>query len=197
VAPAAEPSTAPAAAGWRASPTSARKAAHAARDDETLRLPAEIALFPERSLNRDLYLWLIAQGPPCRPTACRRQLDRRQPGRQRRPWRPFRACVALPPAGGGGAGRAPDPRKLPADEAAAERAIRQALAEPGSVAALPAARRPPTPVALWLYPAPVALDRRQSAADPTPAEHREGSKADATDRRRQAQRKTCPTAATA
>ena len=38
------------------------KAAHAARDDETLRLPAEIALFPERSQNRDLYLWLIAQG---------------------------------------------------------------------------------------------------------------------------------------
>jgi nitric oxide reductase NorD protein len=48
-------------------------------------------------------------------------------------------------------------------------------------------------VALWLYPAPVALDRRQSAADPTPAEHREGSKsADATDRRRQAQREDMP-----
>ena len=38
------------------------KVAQAARDDETLRLPAEIALFPERRLNRDLYLWLIAQG---------------------------------------------------------------------------------------------------------------------------------------
>ena len=38
------------------------KVAQAARDEETLRLPAEIALFPERSLNRDLYLWLIAQG---------------------------------------------------------------------------------------------------------------------------------------
>ena len=36
------------------------KVAHAARDDETLRLPAEIALFPERRLNRDLYLWLAA-----------------------------------------------------------------------------------------------------------------------------------------
>uniref|UniRef100_UPI003220322F nitric oxide reductase activation protein NorD n=1 Tax=Zoogloea sp. TaxID=49181 RepID=UPI003220322F len=59
--------------------------------------------------------------------------------------------------------------------------------------ALPAARRPPTPVALWLYPAPVALDRRQSAADPTPAEHHEGGKsADATDRRRQAQREDMP-----
>ena len=41
---------------------SGEKVAQAARDEETLRLPAEIALFPERSLNRDLYLWLIAQG---------------------------------------------------------------------------------------------------------------------------------------
>ncbi|MDR2875579.1 MAG: nitric oxide reductase, partial [Methylobacillus sp.] len=30
------------------------------RDEETLRLPEQIALFPERGLNRDLYLWLIA-----------------------------------------------------------------------------------------------------------------------------------------
>ena len=30
------------------------------RDAETLRLPPEIAAFPEKSLNRDLYLWLSA-----------------------------------------------------------------------------------------------------------------------------------------
>ena len=30
------------------------------RDHETLRLPERIDLFPERSLNRDLYLWLVA-----------------------------------------------------------------------------------------------------------------------------------------
>ena len=36
------------------------KAAHAARDDETLRLPPSIAWFAARELNRDLYLWLIA-----------------------------------------------------------------------------------------------------------------------------------------
>src|SRR6185369_13254174 len=35
--------------------------AHARRDDETLSLPPELALFPERAANRDLYLWLIAQ----------------------------------------------------------------------------------------------------------------------------------------
>ena len=30
------------------------------RDGETLRLPEKISLFPERSLNRDMYLWLVA-----------------------------------------------------------------------------------------------------------------------------------------
>ena len=36
------------------------KVALARRDAETLRLPPEIAAFPEKSLNRDLYLWLAA-----------------------------------------------------------------------------------------------------------------------------------------
>lgn len=171
------------------------KVAQAARDEETLRLPAEIALFPERSLNRDLYLWLIAQGAalPAGGLSADTWIAANQqasaatleafPGFAAR----YRRLVAAVLA------ERPDPGKLPADEAAAERAIRQALDAPGSVATLPAARRPPTPVALWLYPAPVALDRRQSAADPTPAEHREGSKStDATDRRRQAQREDMP-----
>lgn len=171
------------------------KVAQAARDEETLRLPAEIALFPERSLNRDLYLWLIAQGAalPAGGLSADTWIAANQqasaatleafPGFVAR----YRRLVAAVLA------ERPDPGKLPADEAAAERAIRHALDAPGSVATLPAARRPPTPVALWLYPAPVALDRRQSAADPTPAEHREGSKsADATDRRRQAQREDMP-----
>jgi hypothetical protein len=36
------------------------KVALARRDAETLRLPPEIAAFPEKALNRDLYLWLAA-----------------------------------------------------------------------------------------------------------------------------------------
>ncbi len=36
------------------------RAALASLDVETLRLPPSIALFPDRLLNRDLYLWLIA-----------------------------------------------------------------------------------------------------------------------------------------
>ena len=172
------------------------KAAQAARDDETLRLPAEIALFAERSLNRDLYLWLIAQGAalPAGGLAADSWITANQaasaatlaafPGFASRYRRLVEAVVA----------ERPDPRKLPADEAAAERAIRQALTEPGSVAALPAAKRPPTPVALWLYPAPVALDRRQAEPPATPAERPDGANKthDAADRRRQAQREDMP-----
>jgi nitric oxide reductase NorD protein len=172
------------------------KAAHAARDDETLRLPDEITLFPERSLNRDLYLWLIAQGAAlnaeqaladnwivANQAASAATLEA-FPGFARRYRRLVDAVLA----------ERPDPAKLPVDEAVAERAIRQALAEPGSVASLPAARKPPTPVALWLYPAPASIDRRQSPSTPMPAENRDGASktSDATERRRQARREDMP-----
>jgi nitric oxide reductase NorD protein len=92
----------------------------------------------------------------------------------------------------------PDPRKLPADEAAAERAIRQALAEPGSVAALPAAKRPPAPVALWLYPAPVAIDRRQSEPPPPrPSAPRAARPRTPPTAAARPSARTCPTARTA
>ena len=51
---------APAAAGCQRVAGTDDRAAHASLDVETLRLPPAIALFPDRALNRDLYLWLIA-----------------------------------------------------------------------------------------------------------------------------------------
>ena len=36
------------------------KAAQGYMDESTLRLPREIAIFPQAPLNRDLYLWLVA-----------------------------------------------------------------------------------------------------------------------------------------
>ena len=59
------------------------------------------------------------------------------------------------------------PERLPPDEAAQETRLRQALHQPGSVAALPAARRPPQPIPLWLYPpqlAPLPDDARHRSA---------------------------------
>ncbi|MDX1605109.1 MAG: hypothetical protein R3202_02890, partial [Candidatus Competibacterales bacterium] len=139
------------------------------RDDETLRLPERIALFPERDLNRDLYLWmalLAAAGPdpldgdwfPDSQARARTVLTR-LPGMQSRYRRLVRAQLALRIL----------PERLPPAEAAAERAIRAALTEPGSVILLPAAPRAPQPVHLWLHPCPPRPADRRRRPQPEPA----------------------------
>ncbi|HXH04442.1 MAG TPA: nitric oxide reductase, partial [Candidatus Competibacteraceae bacterium] len=102
------------------------------RDEQTLRLPERIALFPEAALNRDLYLWLAALNAHyprhaadwfgASQHACRRVLER-LPGLRERYRRLVEAHLA----------RRPDPAHLPADEAAQEHAIRAALLAPGSM----------------------------------------------------------------
>ncbi len=133
------------------------------RDRETLRLPARLALFPKRSLNRDLYLWLAALAAVgeaggdwfAANQAQSRAVLERWPGLAKRYQRLAAAHLA----------QRPDPARLPAAEAAAERAIRQALVEPARVATLPPAPRPPQPVPLWLNPAPPRpLDKRLAPA---------------------------------
>jgi nitric oxide reductase NorD protein len=123
------------------------------RDERSLRLPARIDLFPERALNRDLYIWLAAlaaqQTGPTRDWLVESQDQARRtltrfPGLRPRYRRLLDAHLDL----------RPDPRALPADERAREEAIRLALEDPGSVACLPTARRPPYPVVLWLHPDP-------------------------------------------
>ena len=130
------------------------KTAHAALDAETLRLPESLALFPERARNRELYLWLIAlAGVATReaaPTGNWLLLNQRAtaatiaryPGLLPRYQRLVAAHLQL----------RPDPARLPADEAAAERAVRAALESPGSMSVLPPAKRPPQAVPLWLMP---------------------------------------------
>ncbi|HKJ75592.1 MAG TPA: nitric oxide reductase, partial [Gammaproteobacteria bacterium] len=123
------------------------------RDEESLRLPPRLDVFPDRELNRDLYLWLAAlasadgaTGTPWLPhnqALTRRVLDD-YPGLAARYERLAEAELANRPA----------VDALPEDEAAQEAAIQQALHEPGSVSTLPPARLPPQPVHLWLHPAP-------------------------------------------
>jgi nitric oxide reductase NorD protein len=70
---------------------SSEKVSQARRDAETLRLPPEIAAFPEKSLNRDLYLWLSAIAACDRPQSAlvhpqstgRRRSTERYPGLRR------------------------------------------------------------------------------------------------------------------
>ncbi len=171
------------------------RAAHATRDAETLRLPPSLALFPERAANRDLYLWLIAQAAASQHTrgewivANQRATQltlARYPGFASRYRRLVDAVLAL---------RLPI-EKLPRDEAAAEHAIRQALREPGSIDALPPAKRPPQPVPLWLYPSPTHIDRRtRPDDDANEDEDEDGEHADTIDanqKRQQASREDMP-----
>jgi nitric oxide reductase NorD protein len=163
------------------------------RDERALLLPQRIEAFPEPALNRDLYFWLAALAassaePQDDWLRGNQRLTRtaleRFPGLAAR----YRRLVAAHCA------ERPDTDRLPADEAAVERLIRQALAEPGSVAALPAARRPPSPVLLWLHPdPPLPLGAALGAgADSEPEPERAGQTADLGRRRRRGARVKLP-----
>jgi nitric oxide reductase NorD protein len=161
------------------------KTAHATLDLETLRLPPTLAWFPQKPLNRDLYLWLIALAAAAGPEsmagdaagqaanppeawmvqnqiAVMRALQR-FPGLRPRYARLVAAVLA----------ERIGPAAMPPDEAAQELALRRALCEPGSITALPAlARRksrPLQPVPLWLYPAlPAAASAARKDTPPEP-----------------------------
>ena len=123
------------------------------RDEETLRLPYQIALFPQKSLNRELYLWLAAlaaeemdvtQSWFWRNQHLTHATLQRFPGLQGRYQRLVEAYLLLRPV----------PKNLPHEEREQEEAIQQALQTPMSVSSLPSARRPPYPVHLWMHPSP-------------------------------------------
>jgi len=123
------------------------------RDGETLRLPERIGLFSERSLNRDLYLWLVALSAAdvddnlpwiVRNQAATQITLERFPGLAPRYYHLVEALLPLRPA----------PANLPTTEAAQESAIRQALQKPGSIRELPPSKTPFHPVALWTHPTP-------------------------------------------
>lgn len=145
-----------------------REVALAWRDDTTLRLPECIDLFADAALNRDLYLWLAAlaaqpdTGGNWLAASARASAAAllRFPGLESR----YRALVDAHLA------QRPEPERLPADEAAAERQIRALLADPHAHAdaVLPALRRPPAPVPLWLHPAAprTVAPGARSLADP-------------------------------
>jgi nitric oxide reductase NorD protein len=148
------------------------RAALASLDLETLRLPPEIAYFPERTLNRDLFIWLIAVAahepePSADAWIVRNQLATLRalkafPGLLVRYERLVAAMLAERIA----------PDAMPADEAAQERAVRRAFAEPGTVAVLPRLTlrkaKPLQPVPLWLYPSPLNEAAKVSCGDTPP-----------------------------
>lgn len=171
---------------------SQQKVALAWRDDSYLRLPAQLDCLPQRSLNRDLYLWLAALAVSSCATDedwfsanQRRTLETlaRFPGLAPRYGRLVEAHIATRTA----------PESLRAAEAQAESAVRDALREPGSVAQLPSARRPPSPVPLWLHPQPPGQLAAHKAAEPdTPEGAGDEQRRELERLRRQAERVKTP-----
>lgn len=160
-------------------------------DGETLHLPAAIDLFPQRELNRDLYLWLIALAAvghdPALPWIVRNQRAtlaalEKYPGLCSRYARLVENALSL----------RPQPERLPGGEREQEAAIRAALLHPGSVERLPPARRAPQPVLLWLHPDPpvsaAAAGSRHEPQQPTSGE----SGSNDNERRYQAERVQMP-----
>lgn len=172
------------------------RAAHAALDAETLRLPHSIAWFASRELNRDLYLWLVAVAAHdsdepewiLRNQYATLAALQRYPGLAPR-WQRLRDAVL--------AERIPL-EQLPPAEAAQERAVRAALLQPGSVAVLPALTfkgRPLQPVPVWLYPLPpqpAAAKRRPRKADQEQEEGESPREEAAANKRYQAERVDMP-----
>lgn len=157
---------------------SGEKVALAWIDDESVRLPAKIDVFPTRQLNKELYFWLTAiltvRVKMDEPWFVRNQkaaaaILARFPGLRNRYRKLVDAFIQL----------RPDPADLKADEAEQEIAIRQALQRPGSVDIFPPARRPAKPVLLWTHPEPPSLATGKGASRTKNPASAQGRKRDA------------------
>ncbi|MEY3220693.1 MAG: hypothetical protein RIT27_2050 [Pseudomonadota bacterium] len=121
------------------------------RDQETLRLPSEVAVFPEKYLNRETFIWLAALATIEHPETdwlLRNQLLtqltlQRFSGLENRYKNLIKHYLPLRKITG-----------LSKEELAQELAIQQALLNPCSVKALPPCEKSPQPVHLWLHPSP-------------------------------------------
>jgi len=123
------------------------------RDRMALHLPDCIDVFPDARLNGKLYIWLAAMAA-CDDSAGGPWLQRNQqltvqtlhrfPGLNDDYHRLVQAQLDIRPA----------MDRMAADQAAQERAIREALLAPGNKLELPPASRAPFPVYLWMHPSP-------------------------------------------
>ena len=133
------------------------KTQYAWRDEETLRLPESIALFPSKQLNLDLYLWLTAlsvisveEGGDWISRNQYRTLKTLEvwPGLKIRYQDLVNAHLE----------QRPNPTDLSEREAKQEQAIRSALLNLTEMVNLEYAKRPPQPVSLWLHPSPPSIE---------------------------------------
>ncbi|WP_206485827.1 VWA domain-containing protein [Thalassotalea sp. G2M2-11] len=121
------------------------------QDEESLRLPESLAVFPSADLNRDLYIWLAVLAAQQQSGFKHWAIDNQQlvvdvltqyPSLKPRYQRLAQAFVAT---------RA-DHSKRPQAEQQMEQAIINAVLSPGSVTEFPRVNFAPQAVYLWLYP---------------------------------------------
>lgn len=142
------------------------KTQYAWRDEETLRLPEKIALFPSKQLNLDLYLWLTAisvvsvdDGDWISRNQYRTQKTLNiWPGLKNRYQNLLEAHLQ----------QRPNLKDLTAREAKQENAVRAALLNSAATVTLEYAKHPPQPVALWLHPSPpdIEFNNQKPVQDP-------------------------------
>lgn len=132
------------------------KIQYAWRDEETLRLPESIALFPTKQLNIDLYLWLTALSVVAVEQGDWITKNQHRTARTLEIWPGLSGCYQnllkahlL---------QRPNPIDLSSGEAKQERVICSALKNISEKVSLDYAKRPPQPVPLWLHPSPPALE---------------------------------------
>lgn len=121
------------------------------KDGETLRLPERLALFPEKELNRKLYIWLSALASQQSDDFQNWFVDNQR----------FTAsvlakfvglCTTYHELANAFVRLRPHPDQLNTDDAIQEKSIQRAILDPGSEGFLPPAKYAPMPVYLWLYP---------------------------------------------
>jgi len=153
------------------------------RDHEALYLPSSINLFPDTSLNRELYFWLAALAVEIREGSwfvenqqATLRLLAKFPGLQARYQRLLHAVLLLRPEIG----------SLSEDNAAQEQVLRQVLTTPGRASLLPLARYSWYPVHLWFHPTPPLSSNTQLVppARLEEPEHSENTQAVFQDQRR-------------
>jgi len=127
------------------------------QDDESLRLPESLAIFEEKSLNYDLYIWLAVLAAQHGGSFTHWAQDNQTlvinvlekfPALRSRYLRLANAFIASRPA----------IDSLPQSEKEMEQAIINAILKPGSVIEFPRVNFAPKPVYLWLYPSSCADD---------------------------------------
>ena len=121
------------------------------QDEESLRLPESLAVFPSKALNKDLYIWLAVLAAHHRQSFTHWAIDNQAlvvsvlehyPSLKPRYQRLAQAFIDS----------RQDTSKRPKEEQLMEHAIAQAVINPGSVKAFPVVNYAPQPVYLWLYP---------------------------------------------